>query len=95
MPPSGLKLTSEEPFAITEIKLLVAQWPAGQTIHTIEGRPTDGSYSELHLFEGDTKGGDWLVFLPEAPVDDIQFIRIRTLASPSWVAWGEIQVFGE
>ncbi|MDF1500570.1 MAG: hypothetical protein P1P76_08880 [Anaerolineales bacterium] len=50
---------------------------------------------ELHVFNQSTAGGDWLIFTPESLVEDVQVLRIDTLSSPSWVAWGEIQVFGE
>lgn len=81
---------------ITEVRLLVAQYPEGNTMHHIQVRATgaDG-YSTVHEFSGETGDGDWLVFAPDAPIENVGFIRIHTVTSPSWVAWKEIQVFGE
>ena len=80
---------------ITEIRLLVAQWPAGETLHRILGRSSDGSLVELHRFQQVTQQDDWLIFTPETPVENIQSVRIETISSPSWVSWGEIQVFSK
>ncbi len=82
-------------YQITEIRLRVAQWPAGETVHRLRGRTADGSLVDLHTFRQHTQQGDWLVYTPELPVEGIRSIRIDTLSSPSWVAWGEIQVYGE
>ncbi|MDH3944375.1 MAG: discoidin domain-containing protein, partial [Anaerolineae bacterium] len=80
---------------VREIRLLVAQWPEGATVHRILARGSDGDFVELVRFSQSTAEGDWLVFTPESPLEDIQFIRIETLSSPSWVAWKEIEVYGE
>ncbi len=93
--PQWIELDLGASYQVTEIRLRVAQWPAGLTIHTVRGRSANGSFSELHKFQQETKDGDWLIFIPEIQVDNIQVIRIDTLSSPSWVAWSEIEVFGE
>ena len=82
------------PVSITEIRLLVGQWPEGETVHRLRGRSAEGSFSDLHTFSGFTREGDWLVWSPEPPVGNIQIIRIETQSSPSWVAWKEIVVKG-
>jgi hypothetical protein len=93
--PQWIEVDLGESTRITEIRLLVAQWPEGVTVHHLRGRSAGGSFLELHTFRQETRGGDWLVLKPESPFDDIQIIRIDTVSSPSWVAWGEIQVYGE
>ena len=93
-PPQWIEIDLGQPTRITEIRLLVAQWPEGETSHRIRGRSAGGTSSELAAFDQFTRGGDWLIFKPETPVENIQIIRIDTLASPSWAAWGEVQVFG-
>ena len=75
---------------------MVAQWPEGNTIHQVQSRSsTTDTYSTVHEFDGFTREGDWLVFARDAPLENVQYIRIQTAASPSWVAWAEIQVMGE
>jgi len=33
-----------------------------------------------------------LEYTPPQPIGGIQFVRIQTIQSPSWVAWREIEV---
>jgi len=81
---------------ITEIRLLVAQYPAGNTTHRVQVRnSSDDAYQTVHEFQGSTNDNDWLVFKPDKPLENVSQIRIQTILSPSWVAWKEIQVYGE
>jgi hypothetical protein len=93
--PQWIEIDLGRSFRIREVRLLAVQWPDGETIHRLRGRSLSGNWAVLHTFDGVTRGGEWLVFTPETPIDDIQFIRIETISSPSWVAWGEIVVLGE
>jgi hypothetical protein len=49
----------------------------------------------VHRFEEFTTSGHWLTFRPAQPLKNIQFVRIETIKSPSWVGWVEIEVMGE
>ena len=81
---------------ITEIRLLVAQFPSGNTIHRVQARGfTSDAFVTVYEFNGATQDDEWLVFHPENPLDNVSQVRIQTLASPSWTAWKEIQVYGE
>ena len=83
-------------YRITQIRLLVAQYPAGNTTHRVQVRNfSSGTYQTVHEFQGSTNDNDWLVFKPDAPVENVAQIRIQTILSPSWVAWKEIQAYGE
>jgi hypothetical protein len=82
-------------FRVTEIRLLVAQWPEGETVHRLQVRASgSGAYQTVHEFQGQTREGQWLVFAPETPLEGVGQVRVQTVNSPSWVAWKEIQVFG-
>ena len=83
------------PARISEIRLMVAQFPEGNTIHIIKVRSADGNFSEASRFNQMTRSEDWLIFKPETPLENIQIVRVETTRSPSWVAWKEIQIFGE
>ena len=37
--------------------------------------------------------GALLEYVPSAPWDGVRYLRVETRASPSWVAWREIEVF--
>jgi F5/8 type C domain-containing protein len=91
--PQWLEIDLGAPVAIAAIRLGVAQTPAGGTVHAVLGRSPGGSYHELHVFTESTTDGDLLEYAPLAPWQDIRYLRIETRASPSWVAWREVEVF--
>jgi len=93
--PQWIEIDLESPRTVTEIRLLVAQWPAGETVHAVRGRSADGPWIEVHVFEGFTSQGDWLVYAPPELLENIQYLRVETESSPSWVSWAEIQVLGK
>jgi hypothetical protein len=77
---------------VAQIRLTVAQSPSGPTAHLVYGRRGDGSLVLLHRFMGATQDGTVLAFTPDRPWTGVRAIRIETRASPSWVAWKEIEV---
>jgi hypothetical protein len=83
-PPQWIEIDLGASHRISEIRLLAAQYPPGETVHRIRGRSLQGNWIELHTFRQETQAGDWLVFHPETPLEDIQFVRVETLSSPSW-----------
>ena len=94
--PQWIQIDLGQVYHITEIRLMVEQWPEGDTVHVIRGRSPDVfAFVHLHTFRQKTSGCDWLILTPEPPIAGIQIIRIETLSSPSWIAWREIQVYGE
>jgi hypothetical protein len=80
------------PANIQEISMTISQYPAGPSTHKILVKSTSGDFSVATTFNGNTNDGDTLVFTPNPPLQNIQFIRIETISSPSWVAWREIEV---
>ncbi len=95
-PVQWIQIDLEGSYRITEIRLLVAQYPAGNTTHRVQVRASGGdAFQTVHEFSGSTNDNDWLTFTPDTPLENVTHIRIQTTASPSWVAWREVQVFGE
>lgn len=95
-PVQWISVDLEGVYTISEVRLLVAQYPEGNTVHHIQVRATSAEgYTTVHELSGSTGDNDWLVFTPEVPLENVGFIRIHTVTSPSWVAWKEVQVFGE
>ena len=93
--PQWIEIDLDGNYSIDEIRLLVAQYPAGDTIHQIQLRVSESTtYETTHEFRAFTEDDEWLVYAPDSGNENISAIRIRTLSSPSWVAWKEIQVFG-
>lgn len=78
---------------IAEIRLWVAQDPAGETTHRILVRDAGGNLTEVHRFSQVTADGDWLEFTPDAPLEGVLAVRIETTRSPSFVAWREIELY--
>jgi len=95
-PVQWIEVDLQGTFRITEIRLLVSQYPFGETTHRVQVRPSSGAaYQTVFEFQGSTNDNDWLIFKPDVPLENVGQIRIQTIASPSWVAWREIQVYGE
>ena len=92
--PQWIEIDLGQPVDIGEIRLLVAQYPNGETVHKVLGKGpgSAGEFIELVSFEGYTEDGLWLSHQAGAGWIGIQFVRVETLASPSWVAWREIQI---
>ena len=92
--PQWIEIDLGETYDIREIRLLPSQFPAGVTVHRVRGKGSGagGNFVDLHIFEGDTEDSKWLIFAPPEPWLGIQVVRIETTASPSWVAWREIEI---
>ncbi len=78
---------------VARIDLLVEQFPAGATHHTLSVAPANHVFTEVADFAGDTASGDVLTWSPGAPAS-VRYVRVETLASPSHVAWSEVAVYG-
>ena len=92
--PQWIEVDLQGAYRVTEVRLLVSQYPEGPTVHRVYFRRA-GVLERIHDFAGDTHPGDWLIFSSPVPSDDVTAVRVETLSSPSWVAWSEIQVYGE
>jgi Tol biopolymer transport system component/predicted amidohydrolase YtcJ len=94
-PPQWLEIDLGAPATVSEVHLQVTQYPDGKTTHRILMGAVNGDLVEVHRFDQNTRSGELLVFRPEKPLENVQIVRIETIASPSWVGWVEIKVIGE
>jgi hypothetical protein len=78
--------------SVSAIRLVVSQFPEGETVHQIWVGSKTLNPTLLHEFKGVTRDRDTLEFKPNAPLGDIRIVRIVTVKSPSWVAWREINI---
>jgi len=76
----------------SEVRLVVAQSPAGETEHRVYGGPSPDALIRLYTFSGSTADAQILSFTLDAAGPAVRYLRIETPASPSWVAWREIEV---
>jgi hypothetical protein len=90
--PQWIEVDLGAPYTIAQIRLSISQDPEGNTRHQVWGRGPGEDPRLLHEFDGVTWGDQVLEYTPPDPWQGIQFIRIATLASPSWVSWREIEV---
>lgn len=77
---------------VTCMRLLPDQRPDGSVTHQVVGRTTSGQEVLLARYEGFAAGGQWLELASETAVP-VRYVRIATSASPSWIAWFEVELF--
>jgi hypothetical protein len=92
--PASVTFTWPNPVTVTQISLVVVQTPDGPTRHQIFGIHPDGTQILIADFNGTTYNGQLLLETLQTPLNNLQSIRIDTIATPSWVAWRNIQIFG-
>jgi len=91
-PTQWIEITLVDPSAVSAVRLLVAQFPEGETSHEVRFTYSDGATEVVASFEGLTRQGDWLEVTFDVPRSDVVSVRVTTRSSPSWVAWREIEI---
>jgi hypothetical protein len=80
---------------IERVELVISQSPSGETVHQILGRGgPDEEWRHLETISGGTSNGQTLTVESDRAWRAIRFLRVETLESPSWVAWGEVEIWG-
>lgn len=75
---------------LTCVRLLVDQYPAGRTVHRVNGGAHADPGAELGVIDSTTDYGQWI----ELPGSwSVRYLRITTLQSPSWVSWLEVEAY--
>ena len=89
-----LLITLDDFYLVDSVEMIVAQTPAGETSHEIWLGDASGSLVKYKEFiDVHTEDGQILA-LAVSPAKVIDRVLIRTVASPSYVAWREVKVFG-
>jgi preprotein translocase subunit Sec61beta len=94
-PPQWIEIDLGSPTDIARILLTSAQFPDGPTVHQIWVRGPSDSLRQVSEFRGATHDSQVLEFAPSTPLSNVQFLRILTITSPSWVAWKEVEIYGD
>ena len=86
-------------YYLYSIQLLISQQPSGSTTHEVwvSNQSISNSYTGATLaktFQGFTDGGQWLQSDFSNSTKG-RYVQIKTVSSPSWIAWVEIQIYGE
>jgi hypothetical protein len=96
-PVQWIEVDLQQTYRLAQIKLVAAQYPNGATLHEVwvSDKPIQGDLTgarRLCHYEGMTLDRDILTF-PVTEDRTARYVQVRTIASPSWVAWMEIQVW--
>lgn len=94
-PEQWIQIDLGKPSTVSAIRLTVSQYPAGETVHQVWAGADPSNLTFIHQFKGFTNDLDVLEFIPSTPLADIQFVKIVTTQTSSWVAWREIEVESE
>lgn len=89
--PHWIQLDLGQPVTISRVRLNVSQSPPGPTRHEILGGPTPDGLTLIGTLNGNTTDGEWLEL--NQPANNIRYVKIVTIMSPSWVAWREIEIY--
>jgi hypothetical protein len=93
-PTAWIEVDLGSPVTVGEVRLSISQYPAGETEHRVYGRAAAGGpLTLLETHRGPTADPGVLDVTPSTPWTQIRFLRIETVASPSDVAWREIEVY--
>jgi hypothetical protein len=90
--PQWIEIALEAPTTVNEVVLLISQSENGPTRHMIQVALTGRPLQVVGVVDRQTTDGDALVFRPDDPIEDVERIRIETLASPSNAGWYEVIV---
>lgn len=91
-PPAWLEVTLAGPTRVFEVRLRVAQTPGGPTSHHVRALVDGHGWVSLADLGGATHDDQVLTVRPAHPVDGVRAVRVDTDASPSFVAWREVEV---
>jgi hypothetical protein len=92
--PASIRIRlTDGPQHVTSVKLQVEMSPLrAQVHHQISVGPTVASMRVVGCIKCSVSHGDWLQVAVNT--NDVQFIEIKTVSSPSYVAWKRIKVYG-
>lgn len=91
-PPQWIEVDFGMEAAVTGIRLLTYQEIAGATDHRVTVRTATGKETEFARFTGDTRDEEWLEFTAPAPIENVRYVRVMTLATSSMIGWREVEV---
>ncbi|KKW19626.1 MAG: RHS-related protein, partial [Parcubacteria group bacterium GW2011_GWA2_51_10] len=76
---------------LSNMSLVVEQSPSGNTVHEIYAGTTPNPTTLVRTLSGFTQSADVLKVTFSPALTNIRYVRVKTVASPSWVAWQTIK----
>jgi F5/8 type C domain-containing protein len=90
--PQWIEISLDAPYTVKEVTLLIAQSKTGTSRHMIQVAVTGQALQVVGIVDRRTADGDPIVFRPETPIENVERIRIETMATPSNAGWYEVIV---
>ncbi|CAF4133098.1 unnamed protein product [Adineta steineri] len=91
--PQYIQLELPGIYNISSIYLQVAQSPSGTTEHHLYVGSDVNNLTLATILNGITSSGQWINITYDPPLTDVQFLRLNSISSPSWVAWIKFIVY--
>ena len=79
--------------AISRLRMLTAQLPAGNTVHNLYGRTEAGQWYYFGVWGGYTTDSQWLQMDTGDSMAPVRYLVLQTTQGPSWVAWREFEAW--
>ncbi|HSA62523.1 MAG TPA: nucleoside hydrolase [Nitrospiraceae bacterium] len=93
--PQWIEVDMGSAYDLERLVMVPSQYPNGPTVHHVWGRGTSGDYKLLQEFRGSTADGVAMEASAGPAWPAVRYLKIETSDSPSWVAWREIEVYGQ
>jgi hypothetical protein len=90
--PAWWAVDLENDYVIREIRLRVSQTPSGDTHHRVCFY-VDSNWLEVLDIQEYTFDQQWLEYQFDPPIADVSRVFVKTISTPSSVAWFEIEVY--
>jgi hypothetical protein len=91
-PEQWIMLNLGQPQTVNSVHLMISQYPSGESTHQVWVGAHPESLELVHEFTGFTSDPGRLEYFAPSPITGVQFVKIVTTASSSWVAWREIEI---
>jgi hypothetical protein len=93
-PPQYVQLELPGEYNITNVCLLISQSPTCVTYHQLSVGASLNSTQVVTVLNGTTYNGEWINLTYAPPLNNVQFLRLDTNISLSWVSWTKFLVYG-
>lgn len=89
-PPAWIEVDLTESVTVRSVELVVEQTPPGDATHELILMDASRRPVAAVTLQGQMRQFD--VLEPNPDVSGVRYVRVSTIASPSWVAWREIRI---
>ncbi len=92
-PPQYVQLELLGQYNITSVFLQVCQTPSYYTEHLLYVGSNLNDLTLAANFSGVTSDGQWINTTFNPPLPRVQYLRLDSISSPSWIAWYKFIVY--